>query len=162
MVRALTALAQPVLEAPPDIDRLGNCRSQRAAGVVEPERFEQPIARVVAGDRGRNGLAAASLWVGLPPYLGDAINPQGALALLLELDKLFAFAPDLAKAEEASRDFVKQVDDALVENDEMRMYLSELEQRIDSGVIGAGTPDLPPAGDLMGDLEAFLRKHRQD
>ena len=100
--------------------------------------------------------------MGLPPYLGDAVNPQGALALLLELDKLFAFAPDLAKAEEASRDFVKQVDDALVENDEMRMYLAELEQRIDSGVIGAGTPDLPPAGDLMGDLEAYLRQHRQD
>ncbi len=110
----------------------------------------------------RNDHAAASLWVGLPPYLGDAVNPQGALALLLELDKLFAFAPDLATAEEASRDFVKQVDDALVENEEMRMYLAELEQRIDSGVISAGTPDLSPAGDLMGDLEAYLRQHRQE
>ena len=130
---------------------------------ISRTRYEGPTGIVGALHDAwrRNGLAAASLWVGLPPYLGDAINPQGALALLLELDKLFAFAPDLAKAEEASRDFVKQVDDALVENDEMRMYLSELEQRIDSGVIGAGTPDLPPAGDLMGDLEAYLRKHRQ-
>ena len=72
------------------------------------------------------------------------------------------FAPDLAKAEELSRDFEKQVDDALVNNDEMRMYLGELEQRIDSGVIGAGTPDLPPAGDLMGDLEEYLRRKRQE
>ena len=110
----------------------------------------------------RNDLPAASLWVGLPPYLGDAINPQGALALLQELDKLFAFAPDLAKAEEASRDFVKQVDDALVQNDEMRMYVEQLEERIDSGIVSAGTPDLPPGGDLMGDLEAYLRKQRQE
>lgn len=110
----------------------------------------------------RNDLAAASLWVGLPPYLGDAINPQGALALLQELDKLFAFAPDLAKAEEVSRDFVKQVDDALVVNDEMRAYLEKLEERIDSGIVSAGTPDLPPGGDLMGDLEAYLRQQRQD
>ncbi len=110
----------------------------------------------------RNDLAAASLWVGLPPYLGDAINPQGALALLQELDKLFAFAPDLAKAEENSRDFVKQVDDALVVNDEMRSYLEQLEERIDSGIVSAGTPDLPPGEDLMGDLEAYLRKQRQD
>ena len=110
----------------------------------------------------RNDHNAASLWVGLPPYLGQAVNPRGALALLQELDKLFAFAPDMSKLEEASRDFEKQVDDALVESDEMRTYLEEIERRIDSGVTGAATPDILPPGDLMGDLESFLRQQRQD
>ena len=47
-------------------------------------------------------------------------------------------------------------------NDDRRMYWSELGRGSDSGIVGAGTPDLPPAGDLMGDLEAYLRKQRQD
>ena len=131
---------------------------------INRTRYEGPTGIVGALHDAwrRNGLQAASLWVGLPPYLGQAVNPRGALALLQEIDKLFAFAPDLSKLEEASRDFEQQVDDALVQSDEMRTYLAEMEKRIDSGVSGAGTPDLPPAGDLMGDLEAFLRKQRSE
>ncbi len=109
----------------------------------------------------RAGLPAASLWVGLPPYLGDASNPMGALALLEMLDRLFAFAPDLSKLIEARHKFAEQVDEALGNNDEMRSYLAELERRIDAGISEAGTPDLSPAGDLFGDLDAFLRRQRQ-
>ena len=107
------------------------------------------------------GLQAASLWVGLPPYLGDAANPRGALVLLETLDKLFAFAPDLTALAEASKTFERQVDEALGENADMRAYLAELERRIDAGVGEAGVPDLPPAGELIGDLEAFLRQQRK-
>ncbi|MCH8025402.1 MAG: PAC2 family protein [Chloroflexi bacterium] len=109
----------------------------------------------------RDDLPAASLWVGLPPYLGEAVNPRGALALLQEMDKLFAFAPDLTKLEEACHAFEKQVDDALAGNAEMRAYLEQLEKRIDSGIVGAATPDLPPAGDLMSDLETYLKQQRK-
>ena len=109
----------------------------------------------------RDGLPAASLWVGLPPYLGEAVNPRGALALLQEIDKLFAFAPKLSKLEEACQAFEKQVDEAMEGNAEMRAYLEQLERRIDSGIAGAATPDLPPAGDLMSDLESFLKQQRK-
>ncbi|OGO50237.1 MAG: hypothetical protein A2148_04410 [Chloroflexi bacterium RBG_16_68_14] len=109
----------------------------------------------------RAGLPAASLWAGLPPYLGDATNPRGALALLEMLDRLFAFAPDLTPLVEASQKFEEQVEAALADNTEMRSYLNELERRIDAGVSEAGTPDLPPAGDLIGDLERYLRQQRQ-
>ena len=105
---------------------------------------------------------AASLWVGLPPYLGDAVNPRGTLALLETLDRLFAFAPDLTSLVEAGTKFDQQVDEALANNQEMRGYLAELERRIDSGVAEAGAPDLPPAGDLIGDLEEYLRGQRRD
>ena len=43
----------------------------------------------------------------------------------------------------------------------MRAYVEELERRIDAGISEAATPDLPPAADLIGDLEAFLRRQRQ-
>jgi proteasome assembly chaperone (PAC2) family protein len=109
----------------------------------------------------RAGQPAASLWAGLPPYLGDAQNSRGALALLEALDRLFAFVPDLSPLAEASRKLEEQIDEALAENIQMRAYLVELEKRIDSGVIEAATPDLPPAGDLIGELEAFLKQQRQ-
>ena len=110
----------------------------------------------------RAGLPAASLWVGLPPYLGEAVNPRGAIALLRQVDNLFAFAPDLAELEEAGVKFDEKIDDAVSDNPEIRAYLEELERRIDSGVTEAGTPDLPPTGDLIGDLEAYLRRQRGD
>lgn len=125
-------------------------------------RYEGPtgIVGTLHDSWRRAGLPAASLWAGLPPYLGDAVNPRGALALLEVLDKLFGFVPDVAKLIEASEAFERQVDEALAGNVEMRAYLAEIEKRIDSGVSEAGTPDLPPAGDLIGDLEAYLRKQR--
>jgi proteasome assembly chaperone (PAC2) family protein len=110
----------------------------------------------------RAGEPAASLWAGLPPYLGDAQNPRGALALLEALDRVFGFVPDLAPLVEASQKLENQIDEALADNLQMRAYLVELEKRIDSGVIEAATPDLPPAGDLIGELEAFLRQQRQE
>ena len=129
---------------------------------INRARYEGPTGIVGALHDAvrRADLSAASLWVGLPPYLGDAKNPRGALTLLETLDKLFAFAPDLTALIEASQKFDEQVAGALSDNAEMRAYLAELERRIDAGVSEAGTPDLPPPGDLMGDLEAFLRQQR--
>jgi predicted ATP-grasp superfamily ATP-dependent carboligase len=129
---------------------------------INRTRYEGPTGIVgVLHDAWRSaGLSAASLWVGLPPYLGDAANPRGALALLEVLDRLFAFAPDLSRLVEASRKVEEQVDEALAENVQMRTYLAELERRIDAGPSEAADQDLPAAGDLIGDLEAFLRKQR--
>ncbi len=131
---------------------------------VTRARYEGPTGIVGAlHDAWRRAeLSAASVWVGLPPYLGDASNPMGALALLETLDRLFAFTPDLSKLAEQSHAFEQRVNETLAANAEMRAYLAELEKRIDSGIAEAGTPDLPPAGELIGDLEAFLRRQRRD
>jgi predicted ATP-grasp superfamily ATP-dependent carboligase len=107
-------------------------------------------------------LPAASLWVALPAYLGNTVNPRAALALLEALDRLFAFGPDLTQLAEASRTFIEQVDQALASNDEMRAYLADLERRIDAGISEAGVPDLPPSSDIISDLEDFLRRQRKD
>ena len=109
----------------------------------------------------RAGLPAASIWAGLPPYLGDAQNARGALALLEALDRLFGFVPDLTPLLEASKKLEEQIDEALAENLQMRAYLVELGKRIDSGVSEAATPNLSPGDDLIGELEAYLRQQRQ-
>ena len=138
-------------------------RPRMEALTITRARYEGPTGIVgTLHDAWRRAqLPAASLWVGLPPYLGGATNPRGALALLEALDRLFAFAPDLAALAESSRKFEEQVDEALASDENMRTYLAELERRIDSGVSEAAAPDLPPAGNLMGDLEEFLRQQRQ-
>ncbi len=129
---------------------------------INRTRYEGPtgIVGVVHETWRTAGLPAASLWVGLPPYLGDAANPRGALALLEVLDRLFAFAPDLSELVEASRKLEQQVEEALADNAQMKAYLAELERRLDAGADEAADQDLPAAGDLIGDLEAFLRKQR--
>lgn len=133
---------------------------------VTRARYEGPtgIVGTLHDALRRSGLPAASLWAGLPPYLGDAANPRGALALLETLDRLFGFVPDLAPLVEASQKLEEQVEEALAENVQMRAYLAELDKRIDSGISEAATPDMPPtAGDeLMSELEAFLRKQRSE
>ena len=131
---------------------------------VTRARYEGPTGIVgVLHDAWRRAeLSAASVWVGLPPYLGDSSNPMGALALLETLDRLFAFTPDLSERAERSRAFEQRVNETLASNAEMRVYLAELEKRIDSGIAEAGTPDLPPAGELIGDLEEYLRRERRD
>ena len=139
-------------------------RGRMEGMTVTRARYEGPtgIVGVLHDTWRRAELSAASVWVGLPPYLGDASNPMGALALLETLDRLFAFTPDLSKLAEQSHAFEQRVNETLASNAEMRVYLAELEKRIDSGIAEAGTPDLPPAGELIGDLEAFLRRERRD
>ena len=127
---------------------------------VTRARYEGPTGIVGSlHDAWRRAQApAASLWVGLPPYLGETVNPRGALALLETLDRLIAIAPDLTPLHEASERFEQQVNEALEDNIELRLYLAELEKRIDAGIAEAGTPDLPPARDVIGDVEEFLRR----
>jgi hypothetical protein len=130
---------------------------------INRARYEGPTGIVGAlhDTWRRAGLPATSLWAGLPPYLGSATNPQGALSLLGTLDKLFPLGADVSALEDASRSFVDQVNEALSGNLEMKMYVAELEKRIDAGVAEAATPDLPPAGDIIGELEEYLRGQRQ-
>jgi len=107
-------------------------------------------------------LPAASLWAGLPAYLGNTVNPTAALALLEALDRLFAFGLDLTQLAETSRRFTEEVDQALANNEEMKAYLSDLERRIDAGISEGGVSDLPPSGEIISDLEDFLRGQRSD
>ena len=107
-------------------------------------------------------LPAASLWAGLPAYLGNTVNPTAALALLEALDRLFAFGLDLTQLAETSQRFTKEIDQALASNEEMKAYLSDLEQSIDAGISEGGMSDLPPSGEIISDLEDFLRRQRGD
>ena len=109
----------------------------------------------------RAGLPSASLWVAVPAYVGNATNPSAALGLLRALERLLDVRLDVGGLPEAAAAFVEQVDQALAANDELRAYLVELEQRLDAD--DGGEPrELPSPGEVIGDLEEFLREQRKD
>ncbi|MEX0800713.1 MAG: PAC2 family protein [Dehalococcoidia bacterium] len=131
---------------------------------VSRARYEGPtgIVGTLHDAFRRADLPAASLWVGLPAYLGGAPNPQGSLALLQALDRVLGIGLDLAELAAMSQAFTEQVEAALEGNDEMKAYIADLEAKMDAGVAEAGVPDLPPSGEIIGDLEDFLRRQRSD
>lgn len=132
--------------------------------MIIPTRYEGPtgIVGTIHDAWRRADLSAASLWVSLPAYLGNTVNPRAALALLEVLDQLFAFGLDLAQLAETSRRFAEEVDQALANNEEMKAYLADLERRIDAGISEGDVSDLPPSGEIISDLEDFLRGQRGD
>jgi proteasome assembly chaperone (PAC2) family protein len=137
---------------------------QMAGLTMTRTRYEGPTGIVGAiHDAWRCAdLPAASLWAGLPAYLGNTVNPTAAHALLEVLDRLFGFGLDLTQLTETSRRFTEEVDQALADNEEMKAYLSDLERRIDAGISEGDMAELPPSGEIISDLEEFLRRQRSD
>jgi predicted ATP-grasp superfamily ATP-dependent carboligase len=139
-------------------------RRQMEGLTIARTRYEGPtgIVGTIHDAWRRADSPAASLWVGLPAYLGNTVNPRAALALLEMLDRLFAFGLDLSELAETSRKFTEEVDQALASHEEMKAYLSDLERRIDAGISEGDVSDLPPSGEIISDLEDFLRQQRND
>ncbi len=141
-----------------------NLQRQMEGQTMTRTRYEGPtgIVGTIHDAWRRADLPAASLWAGLPAYLGNTVNPTAAHALLEVLDRLFAFGLDLTQLAETSRRFTEEVDQALASNEEMKAYLSDLERRIDAGISEGDMSDLPPSGEIISDLEEFLRRQRGD
>lgn len=141
-----------------------NLRRQLESLTITRTRYQGPtgIVGIIHEAWQRANSPAVSLWVGLPTYLGNTVNPRAALALLEVLDRLFAFGLDLTQLTEMSRRFTEEVDQALASNEEMKAYLADLEQRIDAGINEGDGADLPPSGEIISDLEDFLRRQRSD
>lgn len=131
---------------------------------ISRSRYEGPtgIVGTLHDAWARDGLAGASIWVATPAYLGSTVNPTAALALLETLDRLLDLRPDTSRLGQASRAFLEQVEQALAENEEMRGYLAQLEQRLAVEGEESEAPELPTTGEILGDLEEFLRRQRED
>jgi proteasome assembly chaperone (PAC2) family protein len=102
------------------------------------------------------GKPAVSIWGNVPHYISAAPNPQVALALMRRLGTIFSAPVPTSVLEAQVSAFRAQVDEALVDNEEAREYVQELEQQYvdESGPIAGPT--------LMAELEEFLRTKRPD
>jgi hypothetical protein len=118
------------------------------------------------------GWRNASLWVMAPHYVSVGPNPHIAIALTTLINRAFKTTTSIDSLNETAETFDQQVEDVLAESSDAAAYLRQLEEQYDENrpalppgsTPGAepGLADLPSSGELISDLERFLRDQRGD
>jgi proteasome assembly chaperone (PAC2) family protein len=140
-------------------------QSKFAARSITRSSYEGPtgIVGVLHDACTKAGLPAASLWGASPYYLGSTPNPKTALGLLEALDDALGLQLNLGEMSTVSDEFTRQVSLAVRDNSEVQQQITALEQRYDErGSEQPSSPEFPPTGAIIADLENFLRKQRSD
>lgn len=114
------------------------------------------------------GLPAASLWTGAPPYVQGA-SPKVALALLQVVERLAETDLGLGRLRARTADWIQQLDQVLRGNPNLSAQLGQLVDLDDQGdppaapreVPEEGTADdLPTGAEMVEELERFLNQRR--
>ncbi len=101
----------------------------------------------------RADIACVSLWAAVPAYIPAAPSPKAALALVQRCAELMSVSVVTTDLEIASAAYERQVNEAMEEDDDIRLYIQELEQRYTAPEeIEVPRPDL-----LVEEVERFLR-----
>jgi proteasome assembly chaperone (PAC2) family protein len=133
---------------------------------VRPSRYEGPtgIVGVLNTACREQGMATANVWANVPHYVSGIENPKAALALVQRTLTLLNMQADLADLEEASRQFDQNLAEIVAQNAKIKAYVAKLESR-DAAEEQPETPagsDLPPASELVAEIEQFLRQQRPE
>lgn len=132
---------------------------------VRPSRYEGPtgIVGVLNTACREQGLATASVWANVPHYVSGIENPKAALALVQRTLSLLNLRADLGDLEEASRQYDQNLAEIVAQNAKIKAYVSKLEARDaeEQPAEPAQGSDLPPASELVAEIEQFLRQQQQ-
>jgi hypothetical protein len=109
----------------------------------------------------------ASLWAIVPHYLNVGPNPNAMASLVRMVDRGYGTHTSLAGIETMIEQFNEQLDSALEPSSEAAAYVRTLEEQYDvqhANDITDGTEpvDLGRTEDILGDLERYLREHRDE
>jgi proteasome assembly chaperone (PAC2) family protein len=132
---------------------------------IRPTRYEGPtgivgVLNTVCRER---GMQTASLWANVPHYISGIENPKATLALVRRVLTLLGATLDLGDLEDAGRQFDQNLEEIVSQNAKIRGYLTRLEARKDEDEAAAEeTSELPPASELVEEIEQFLRRHRPE
>jgi proteasome assembly chaperone (PAC2) family protein len=134
---------------------------------VRPSRYDGPTGIVgVLNARCRDeGLATASLWANVPHYVSGIENPKAALALVHRVLNLLDATVDLTELQEASKQFDQNLTEIVSQNAKIAAYIKKLEARepeAEEEAAPAAASDLPPAAELVEEIEQFLRRQRPE
>ncbi len=133
---------------------------------VRPTRYEGPtgIVGVLNTTCREQGMPTASLWANVPHYVSGIENPKAALALVRRVLGLLSARVDLTDLEEATAQFEKNLADVVSRNAKVAAYVRKLEaqnlEEDEPGRVQDG--ELPPASDLVAEIEQFLRQQRPE
>ncbi len=134
---------------------------------VRPTRYEGPtgIVGVLNTICREQGFAWASLWANVPHYISGIENPKATLALLRRVAPLVGATLDTNNLDEASKQFDTNLKEIVAQNNKIANYVKKLEAR-DTEEPAPGAPggqsDLPPAAELVAEIEQFLRQQRPE
>ncbi len=135
---------------------------------IRPTRYEGPtgIVGVLNTACREAGIPAASLWANVPHYISGIENPKASLALVRRVLVLLNAEADLTDLTEAARQFEQNLNGIVAQNTKIAEYVSKLERKKpeeDEESADAGPRDeLPPSGDLVAEIEQFLRQQRPE
>lgn len=134
---------------------------------VRPSRYEGPtgIVGVLNTQCRDEGLATASLWANVPHYVSGIENPKAALALVRRVLSLLGTTVDLAELHEASTQFEQNLTEIVAQNAKIAAYIKKLESKEpedEEETPAAPASDLPPAAELVEEIEQFLRRQRPE
>ncbi len=142
------------------VDRLGLAQS----------RYEGPTGIVgVLNDHCRSqGVPSVSLWAPVPHYLAAPPNPPATLALLERFAGLAGLSVDLEGLTRTAQAWREKVDEVAAGDDDVRNYVSTLEERFDAEATADGSVSdrswgrLPSGDELASEVERYLREQRDD
>src|SRR6266700_449310 len=142
-----------VTGATTDPELMGSLHLQRS-------RYEGPTGIVgVLHDTARaTGVASASLWAPVPHYVSTPPNPLATRALLDRLAQLLGTAFELGDLDELSQAWQTRVDEVVSQDDDVRSYVGQLEERYDT----EAESDIPSGEGLADEVEQFLRDRGDD
>jgi len=133
---------------------------------VRPTRYEGPtgIVGVLNTVCREQGLPTASVWANVPHYISGIENPKAALALVQRVLTLLNVEADLTDLEDATRQFEQNLAEIVAQNAKIKAYVAKVESR-DAAEAAEAEPaasDLPPASELVEEIEQFLRQQRPE
>ena len=127
---------------------------------LQRSRYEGPTGIVgVLHDTARaTGVASASLWAPVPHYVSTPPNPLATRALLDRLAQLLGTTFELGDLDELSQAWQTRVDEVVSQDDDVRSYVGQLEERYDT----EAETDVPSGEGLADEVEQFLRDRGDD
>lgn len=131
---------------------------------IRPTRYEGPtgIVGVLNTTCREQGMPTASLWANVPHYISGTENPKAALVLVQRVAEFLHASVDLSDLEEEARQFEQNLAEIVARNAEIAAYVKRLEAKSTEEVEPPPSPreELPPASDLVAEIEQFLRQQR--
>jgi proteasome assembly chaperone (PAC2) family protein len=133
---------------------------------LRPTRYEGPTGIVgVLNTRCRDReIPTASLWANVPHYISGIENPKASLALVKRVLGLLGAETDLGDLDEAGRQFDQNLKEIVAQNAKIANYVAKLEAKEVEEEAGASRSqsDLPPASELVAEIEQFLKQQRPE
>jgi proteasome assembly chaperone (PAC2) family protein len=122
---------------------------------LERSRYEGPtgIVGVLQDACVLAGIPAISFWAAVPHYVAQPPNPKATIALLHRVEEVLDIAVPLGELPAQADDWQKLVNEMADEDEDVREYIRNLEERDDDGEMREASGDA-----IAKEFERYLRR----